>query len=221
MVIAERGRTEFTPFGLAGQPSIAAGAELDFSPLPGDGVDWLPSAVRRLPSLVMADEFNVDVGGEKVRITSPDRVVFPKQGWTKRDVSEHFVTVAEGALRGIFGRPTMLKRYMQDVEHDPVYHKRAAANTPFETVPIVFPSQRPGIMNVPRTEADVLRLAQLGCLDFHPWPSRAEDIDHPDELRLDFDPHPRIRLRPRAKGCGRSQGTARRNRPCRMAQDLG
>ena len=84
----------------------------------------------------------------------------------------------------------MLKRYMQDVEHDPVYHKRAAANTPFETVPIVFPSQRPGIMNVPRTEADVLRLAQLGCLDFHPWPSRAEDIDHPDELRLDFDPTP-------------------------------
>jgi bifunctional non-homologous end joining protein LigD len=138
----------------------------------------------------MADELSIDVGGEEVRITSPDRVVFPKQGWTKRDVVEHFVTVAEGALRGIFGRPTMLKRYMQDVDHDPVYHKRAAANTPFETVPIVFPSQRPGIMNVPRTVADVLRLAQLGCLDFHPWPSCAEDIDHPDELRLDFDPTP-------------------------------
>ena len=99
----------------------------------------------------MADETHVQVGGEEIRITSPDRVVFPSQGWTKRDVVEHFVTVAEGALRGIFGRPTMLKRYMQDVDHDPVYHKRAAANTPFETVPIVFPSQRPGIMNVPRT----------------------------------------------------------------------
>ena len=138
----------------------------------------------------MGDEINVEVGGEEVRVTSPDRIVFPKQGWTKRDVVDHFLTVAEGALRGIFGRPTMLKRYMQDVDHDPVYHKRAEANTPFETVPIVFPSQRPGIMNVPRTEADVLRLAQLGCLDFHPWPSRAEDIDHPDELRFDFDPTP-------------------------------
>ncbi len=132
----------------------------------------------------------VSVGGEEVRISSPDRVVFPDRGWTKLDVVNHFIEVAPGALRGIFGRPTMLKRYMQDVTVDPIYHKRASKNTPFETVQIRFPSQRPGRMNVPRTEADVVKLAQLGCLDFHPWPVRAEDPDHPDELRLDFDPTP-------------------------------
>lgn len=136
------------------------------------------------------DETVVDVGGEQVRISSPGRVVFPRQGWTKMDVVDHFVAVAEGAARGISGRPTMLKRYMQSVEELPVYHKRAAPNTPFDTVDIRFPSQRPGRMNVPRTRADVVRLAQLGCLDFHPWPVRAEDVDHPDELRIDFDPTP-------------------------------
>lgn len=140
----------------------------------------------------MADKAVVSVGDEEVKISSPDRVVFPDQGWTKLDVANHFATVAPGAARGITGRPTMLKRYMQDVTVDPIYHKRASKNTPFDTVQIRFPSQRPGRMNVPRTEADVVRLAQLGCLDFHPWPVRAEDIDHPDELRFDFDPTPGI-----------------------------
>lgn len=134
------------------------------------------------------EETTVEVDGEPIRISSPSRVIFPEQGWTKLDVANHFATVAEGAIRGVFGRPTMLKRYMKDVTVEPIYHKRAAKNSPFETADIVFPSQRPGRMNVPRTRADIVRLAQLGCLDLHPWPSRAEDIDHPDELRIDLDP---------------------------------
>ena len=138
----------------------------------------------------MSDETTVEVGGENIRISSPTKLLFPKQGWTKLDVVNHFLVVAEGACRAIFGRPTMLKRYMENVDVDPIYHKRAEANSPFETVEIRFPSQRPGLMNVPRTEIDVIRLVQRGCLDFHPWPVRAEDIDHPDELRIDFDPTP-------------------------------
>ena len=130
----------------------------------------------------------VGIGGEEVRVTSPDRVVFPEQGWTKLDVALHFRTVAEGCLRGVFGRPTMMKRYMKDIDTPPIYHKRAPAKTPFETATIRFPSQRPGRMNVPRSGADLIRLVQLGCLDLHPWPVRAEDLDHPDELRFDFDP---------------------------------
>jgi len=140
----------------------------------------------------VSDHTTVTIGGEEVRITSPGRVVFPSQGWTKLDVIEHFVRVAQGAARGISRRPTMLKRYMQNVTVDPIYHKRASKNTPFDTIQIRFPSQRPGRMNVPRTEADVVRLAQLGCLDFHPWPVRSEDIDHPDEIRFDFDPTPGV-----------------------------
>ena len=140
----------------------------------------------------MSDHTVVSVDGEDVRISSPGRVVFPEQGWTKLDVVEHLVRVAPGAARGIARRPTMLKRYMQDVTVDPIYHKRASKNTPFETVQIRFPSQRPGRMNVPQTQADVVRLAQLGCLHFHPWPVRMDDIDHPDELRFDFDPTPGV-----------------------------
>jgi DNA ligase D-like protein (predicted polymerase) len=139
---------------------------------------------------VSSDETTVEIDGEAIRISSPNKLLFPQQGWTKLDVVNHFLVVAEGALRGIFGRPTMLKRYMTSVEVDPIYHKRAETNGPFETVEIRFPSQRPGRMNVPRTKADVIRLCQRGCLDFHPWPVRAEDIDHPDELRIDFDPTP-------------------------------
>lgn len=136
----------------------------------------------------MAGATTVAIAGEEVRITSPGRLVFPRQGWTKLDVVLYFRTVAEGCLRGVFGRPTMMKRYMKDVDTAPIYHKRAPKNTPFETAPLRFPSQRPGRMNVPRTQADILRFVQLGCLDLHPWPVRAEDLDHPDELRLDLDP---------------------------------
>lgn len=130
----------------------------------------------------------LEIGGEQVRLTSPGRVVFPQRGWTKLDVARHFATVAEGCLRGVFGRPTMMKRYMSNVDKDPIYNKRASANSPFETALVPFPSQRPGRMNVPRTAADIVRFVQLGCLDLHPWLVRAEDLDHPDELRLDFDP---------------------------------
>ena len=133
-------------------------------------------------------ETNFDIGGEQVRLTSPERVVFPRQGWTKLDVARHFAAVAEGCLRGVFGRPTMMKRYMSNVDTPPIYNKRASPRSPLETALIRFPSQRPGRMNVPRTEADLIRLVQLGCLDLHPWPVRTEDLDHPDELRLDFDP---------------------------------
>lgn len=138
----------------------------------------------------MAGEVTVEVEGEVIRISSPDRIVFPERGWTKLDVVHHFLACAEGALGGIAGRPTMLKRYMKGVGADPVYQKRAKEDSPFETALIRFPSQRPGRMIIPRTQADVVRLAQLGCLDFHPWPSSVDDLDHPDEWRIDFDPTP-------------------------------
>lgn len=140
----------------------------------------------------MADHTMVTVGDEEVRISSPDRIVFPERGWTKLDIVHHFVAVGEGAARGIRDRPTMLKRYLKGIDQPPIYHKRADKNSPFDSVQIRFPSQRPGRMNVPRTRADVVRLAQLGCLDFHPWPVRDSDTDHPDELRFDFDPTPGI-----------------------------
>lgn len=135
-------------------------------------------------------DVTVEIENEPVRITSAERIVFPDRGWTKLAVVEHYLLCAGSALVGVFGRPTMLKRYMKGVSEPPVYQKRAPDESPFETVLIRFPSQRPGRMIIPRTRTDIIRLVQLGCLDFHPWPVRAQDLDHPDEWRIDFDPTP-------------------------------
>lgn len=140
----------------------------------------------------MSSHAVVEVGDQSIRISSPDRVVFPETGWTKLDVAQHFAMVAPGALRGVRDRPTMLKRYLENVTVEPIYQKRATPKSELDSVQVRFPSQRPGRMVVPRDQADVLRLVQLGCLDFHPWPVRSEDTDHPDELRFDFDPTPGV-----------------------------
>ena len=135
----------------------------------------------------MAETY-IDVEGEPFRISSPDKLMFPDQGWTKLDVVAHYVMCLPGALRGVKDRPTMLKRWNNGVAGDPFYHKRVDPKDAFDSVEIRFPSQRPGRMRVPRAGVDVIRMAQLNCLDLNPWPARADDIDHPDELRIDLDP---------------------------------
>jgi bifunctional non-homologous end joining protein LigD len=135
----------------------------------------------------MAKETYVDAAGTPVRISSPDKVVFPNQGWTKLDIAEHFVMCGEGALRGIYNRPTMLKRWTKGVSGDPFYVKRVP-KTARSQVDIVFPSARPGRMFLPLEIQDVVWLAQMNSLDLHPWNARADNLDHPDELRIDLDP---------------------------------
>lgn len=133
------------------------------------------------------DEVTLVVGGREVRITSPERVVFAEERWTKLDVAEHFARVAPGALRGVYDRPTMLKRWTKGVGAEPFYVKRAPAGAR-NTVAVRFPSARPGRMFLPLDEGDVVWMAQMNCLDLHPWNARASDLDHPDELRIDLDP---------------------------------
>ncbi len=126
-----------------------------------------------------------------MEITSPAKVLFPAQGWTKIDVANHFVLCGEGALRGVYGRPCLLKRWPNGVDEKPFFQKRVDVSMG-ETVVIRFPSARPGRMFVPRTSADIVRMVQLGCIDLNPWTVRAEDTDHPDEMRLDLDPTPSV-----------------------------
>ena len=140
----------------------------------------------------MGNETYFEVEGEPFRLSSPDKLMFPKQGWTKLDVAQHFLLTGEGALRGVAGRPSMFKRWPQGAGGEPFYQKRASKSPPMEVADITFPSQRPGRMHVPRTVRDVMTMIQLNCLDLNPWTSRAEDLDHPDELRLDLDPTPDV-----------------------------
>ncbi len=135
------------------------------------------------------EELTVVVGDDDVRITSPGKVMFPGRGWTKMDVVEHFLTCVDGALTGVFGRPTMLKRWPKGVGEKPFYQKRAPASA-IERIRVDYPSGRSAAWLVPRSPADIVWMAQLNCLDLNPWTSRAEHLEVPDELRVDLDPTP-------------------------------
>ena len=132
---------------------------------------------------------DIDIDGDRITVTSPDKVMFPRQGWTKLDLVEHYATCVDGALAGVFGRPTMLKRFPRGVEEKPFFQKRAPASAG-ERFFVEFPSGRTAGYFVPRMPYDIVWMAQLNCVDLNPWPSRVQDVEHSDELRIDLDPTP-------------------------------
>ncbi|MFJ2768589.1 non-homologous end-joining DNA ligase [Streptomyces sp. NPDC087300] len=134
----------------------------------------------------------IDTGERTVRLSSPDRVVFPERGFTKLDLAEYFVAVGPGILRALRDRPTTLERYPEGVAGESFYQKRAPKNLPdwIPTGTITFPSGRTADEICPTEVAAVVWAAQYGTLTFHPWPVRRADPDHPDELRIDLDPQP-------------------------------
>ncbi|MEU2838244.1 non-homologous end-joining DNA ligase [Streptomyces sp. NPDC007076] len=139
---------------------------------------------------VKAVELEAD--GRAVRLSHPDKVYFPEKGYTKRDVAEYFLAVGPGITRALRDRPTTLQRFVDGVEGEFFYQKRAPKNLPdwIPTARIAFPSGRPADEICPTGLAAVIWAANLGTLTFHPWPVRSADTDHPDELRIDLDPQP-------------------------------
>lgn len=134
----------------------------------------------------------LEAGGRAVRLSSPDKVYFPAKGYTKRDVAEYFLAVGPGITRALRDRPTTLQRFVDGVEGEFFYQKRAPKNLPdwIPTARIEFPSGRFADEICPTELAAVIWAANLGTLTFHPWPVRRADTDHPDELRIDLDPQP-------------------------------
>ena len=134
------------------------------------------------------------VAGREVAISNPRKVLFPQPKHTKLDLVRYYVAVSEGALRGAGGRPNMLVRYPNGIEGEHFYQKRAPASRPewIEVVELRFPSGRSAEEVVPRDAAALAWLANLACLELHPHPVRAEDLEHPDELRVDLDPVPGV-----------------------------
>src|SRR5690348_7031071 len=135
------------------------------------------------------------IDGREIAISNPDKVLFPKPKYTKLDLVRYYLAVAEGALRGAGGRPNMLVRYPNGVGGEFFYQKRAPESRPswIEVVSLRFPSGRSADEVVPRDAAALVWLANLACLELHPHPVRAEDLDHPDELRVDLDPVPGVK----------------------------
>ena len=140
------------------------------------------------------EHLTLEVAGRTLTISSPSRVYFPQPGYTKLDLVNYYVSVADGALRGAGGRPNVLKRYVEGVTGDFFFQKRAPKSRPewLGTVTLKFPSGREAEEVVPRDAAALAWMASLGCLDLNPHPVRAEDLEHPDELRVDLDPVPGI-----------------------------
>ena len=134
------------------------------------------------------------VNGRDLSISNPGKVLFPQAGHTKLDLALYYLAVAEGALRGAGGRPNVLVRYPNGVGGEFFFQKRAPeSRLPWiEVVTLRFPSGRTAEEVVPRDAAALLWMANLACLELHPHPVRAEDLDHPDELRVDLDPVPGI-----------------------------
>ena len=134
----------------------------------------------------------VRVAGREVTISHPGKILFPESRHSKLDLVRYYLSIAEGALRGAGGRPNMLVRYPNGIAGEHFYQKRAPKSRPawIEVAELHFPSGNTAEEVVPRDAAALAWLANLACLELHPHPVRAEDLEHPDELRVDLDPVP-------------------------------
>ena len=147
---------------------------------------YMPDMPPEPEHLVVADR--------AISISNPDKVLFPEAGHTKRDLVHYYLAVASGALRAAGGRPNVLVRYPNGIGAEFFYQKRAPESRPpwIEVVSLSFPSGRTAEEVVPRDAATLAWMANLACLELHPHPVRADDLDHPDELRVDLDPVPGV-----------------------------
>jgi len=135
----------------------------------------------------------IEVAGHAVRLTSPDKVMFPRAGYTKRDVFEYYLAVGDGIMRALGNRPTTLQRFPDGIEGEMFFQKRISTRgvPPWiQTAKIKFPSLRTADELCPADLAHVAWAAQMGTVVFHPWPVRRTAVDNPDELRIDLDPQP-------------------------------
>jgi bifunctional non-homologous end joining protein LigD len=139
----------------------------------------------------------IEVNGREVSISNPNKVLFPEAGYTKLDLVNYYLAVADGALRGAGGRPNVLVRYPNGIGEEFFYQKRAPELRPdwIEVVALKFPSGRTAEEVVPRDAAALVWMANLACLELHPHPVLADDLDHPNELRVDLDPVPGVEWR--------------------------
>src|SRR6476661_9932849 len=141
---------------------------------------------------VAAPFIELELGERVVKLTNPDKILFPKARKSKRDLAEYYIAVGEGIVRALYERPTQLRRFPDGVTGEAIYQKRVPEKRPewVESARVTFPSGRHADELCVTELAHVAWAANLGTLDFHPWPSRRRDVEHPDELRIDIDPQP-------------------------------
>jgi len=136
----------------------------------------------------------MEVAGRAVTVTNPDKVFFPQTGHTKLHLVRYYLEVADGALRGVARRPMVLKRFVHGADGEAFFQKRAPSSRPdwTQTITLSFPSGRTAEEMVVSDAAQLAWVINLGCIDLNPHPVRSDDLDHPDELRVDLDPVPGV-----------------------------
>src|SRR5687768_14652569 len=137
----------------------------------------------------------LSIDGRDVRVTNPDKPYFSRDvKLSKLEIVQYYLAVADGAVAGIRDRPIVLKRFVDGAEGQPFYQKRAPETRPpwLRTVTLSFPSGRTAEEVVVDDPAGLAWIVNLGCIELHPHPVRAGDLEHPDELRVDLDPGPGV-----------------------------
>jgi bifunctional non-homologous end joining protein LigD len=142
----------------------------------------------------MSSSTIVQAAGREVTITNPDKLIFESIGLTKLDLVHYYLTVAAGALRGVEGRPMVLKRFVKGIDQEAVWQKRAPSSRPdwIEVAELHYRSGLSAAEVVVRDAGALAWVVNLGCIDLNPHPVRAEDLERPDELRIDLDPVPGV-----------------------------
>jgi bifunctional non-homologous end joining protein LigD len=142
----------------------------------------------------MAGPLLLELAGRHVKVTHPDKVIFPERGYTKLDLVRYYLSVADGALRGVAGRPMILKRFVKGISEEAVFQKRAPKKRPdwVDVAELRYASGTSAEEAVIHDPAGLAWVINLGCVDLNPHPVLAGDLDHPDELRVDLDPMPGV-----------------------------
>ncbi|BBZ49896.1 DNA polymerase domain-containing protein [Mycobacterium heidelbergense] len=149
----------------------------------------------------MTGPASLEVAGRRVTVTHPDKVVFERRGgagpYTKLDLVRYYLSVDEGALRGVAGRPMILKRFVKGIAQEAVFQKRAPTNRPdyVDVAELHYARGTSAAEAVIHDAAGLAWVINLGCVDLNPHPVLAGDLDHPDELRVDLDPMPGVTWR--------------------------
>jgi bifunctional non-homologous end joining protein LigD len=141
-----------------------------------------------------SESTTLEVAGRDVSLSNPSKVYFPKPGWMKLDIAQYYVDCADPVLVHVRERPTVMKRFVNGIQQEPIWQKRVPQNVPdwLQTATVSFPSGRTAEELVANDAAHLAWAVNLGVIDFNPWPARRGDLDRPDELRVDLDPTPGI-----------------------------
>jgi bifunctional non-homologous end joining protein LigD len=149
-----------------------------------------PTSAEKSSLDLSSREATVTVDGHRLKFTNLDKVLFPKDGWKKRDLIQFYDQVSEWLLPHLQDRPLSMKRYPNGIAAEYFFQKNATHFPDWLRLEPIVEHHPPKTNHYPlaNDRASLLYLANLGCIDQNPWMSRVGNLEHPDWMLLDLDP---------------------------------